>query len=94
MGMANKIFVGQLDGAEGIDAETGEQVWSIQAESWEEGYTITGAPLCFDGMVISGFAGAEFAARGRVKAYDAADSSLLWRFYTAGPGEFVRIPAC
>ena len=84
-----KIFVGQLDGVlKALDAETGEQVWSIQAESWEEGYTITSAPLYFDGMVISGFAGAEFAARGRVKAYDAADGSLLWTFYTVpAPGE-------
>lgn len=40
-------------------------------------------------MVISGFAGAEFAARGRVKAYDATDGSLLWTFYTVpAPGEF------
>ena len=86
----DKIFVGQLDGVlKALDAETGEQVWSIQAESWEEGYTITSAPLYFDGMVISGFAGAEFAARGRVKAYDAADGSLLWTFYTVpAPGEF------
>ena len=85
----DKIFVGQLDGVlKALDAETGEQVWSIQAESWEEGYTITSAPLYFDGMVISGFAGAEFVARGRVKAYDAADGSLLWTFYTVpAPGE-------
>ena len=40
-------------------------------------------------MVITGFAGAEYATRGRVKAYDAADGSHLWTFYTVpGPGEF------
>ncbi len=86
----DKIFVGQLDGVlKALDIETGEEVWSIQAEAWEEGYTITSAPLYFNGMVITGFAGAEFAARGRVKAYSAADGSLLWTFYTVpGPGEF------
>ena len=86
----DKIFVGQLDGVlKALDVETGEEVWSIQAEAWEEGYTITSAPLYFNGMVITGFAGAEFAARGRVKAYSAADGSLLWTFYTVpGPGEF------
>ena len=86
----DKIFVGQLDGVlKALDKETGQEVWSIQAEAWEEGYTITSAPLYFNGMVISGFAGAEFAARGRVKAYNANDGSLLWTFYTVpAPGEF------
>ncbi|MEZ7831992.1 MAG: PQQ-binding-like beta-propeller repeat protein, partial [Gammaproteobacteria bacterium] len=86
----DKIFVGQLDGVlKALDKDTGQEVWSIQAEAWEEGYTITSAPLYFNGMVISGFAGAEFAARGRVKAYSADDGSLLWTFYTVpAPGEF------
>jgi quinohemoprotein ethanol dehydrogenase len=86
----DKIFVGQLDGVlKALDIETGEEVWSIQAEAWEEGYTITSAPLYFNGMVITGFAGAEFAARGRVKAYSSTDGTLLWTFYTVpGPGEF------
>ena len=86
----DKIFVGQLDGVlKALDKDTGQEVWSIQAEAWEEGYTITSAPLYFNGMVISGFAGAEFAARGRVKAYNADDGSLLWTFYTVpAPGEF------
>ena len=74
----DKIFVGQLDGVlKALDKDTGEEVWSTQAEAWEEGYTITSAPLYFQGMVISGFAGAEYAARGRVKAYSADDGSLL-----------------
>ena len=86
----DKIFVGQLDGViKALDKDTGSEIWSIQAESWEEGYTITSAPLYFQGMVISGFSGAEFAARGRVKAYSADDGSLLWTFYTVpSPGEF------
>jgi len=38
--------------------------------------------------VITGFAGAEFGVRGRVKAYNADDGSLAWTFYTVpGPGE-------
>ena len=86
----DKIFIGQLDGVlKAVDKDTGELIWSVQAENWEEGYTITSAPLYFEGMVITGFAGAEFAARGRVKAYSADDGSLLWTFYTVpGPGEF------
>ncbi|HIK98668.1 MAG TPA: hypothetical protein EYG13_03860, partial [Dehalococcoidia bacterium] len=86
----DKIFVGRLDGVlTALNKNSGEEVWSVQAEAWEEGYTITSAPLYFQGMVITGFAGAEYAARGRVRAYDADDGSLLWTFYTVpGPGEF------
>ena len=85
-----KIFVGQLDGKLlALDQQTGEIIWSVQAERWQEGYSITSAPLYYDGMVITGFAGAEFAARGRVKAYDAATGAPVWTFYVVpGPGEF------
>ena len=85
-----KVFVGQLDGRlVALDQKTGERAWSIQAERWQEGLTITAAPLYYDGMVIVGFAGSENGVRGRVKAFDAKDGRLLWTFYTIpGPGEF------
>jgi len=84
-----KIFVGQLDGRLlALDQRTGEEVWNIQAERWEEGFSLTSAPLYYDGLVITGFSGAEIGVRGRVKAYDADDGKLRWTFYTIpGPGE-------
>jgi alcohol dehydrogenase (cytochrome c) len=84
-----KIFVGQLDGQlKALDARTGEVIWAVQAEPWQDGYSITSAPLYYDGMVITGFAGAEYTARGRVKAYDAETGEPVWTFYTVpGPGE-------
>ena len=84
-----KVYAGQLDGKlVALDQATGKVVWSIQAERWQDGFTITTAPLYYDGLVITGFAGAEFGVRGRVKAYDADDGSLVWTFYTIpGPGE-------
>jgi alcohol dehydrogenase (cytochrome c) len=84
-----KIFAGQLDGRlVALDQRTGEVVWSIQAERWEDGLTLTSAPQYFDGLVITGFAGAELGVRGRVKAYDAEDGALVWTFYTIpAPGE-------
>jgi alcohol dehydrogenase (cytochrome c) len=84
-----KIYVGQLDGQlKALDARTGEVVWSVQAERWQEGYSITSAPLYYNGLVVTGFAGAEFGTRGRVKAYDAANGDHVWTFYTIpGPGE-------
>ena len=85
-----KVFVGHLDGRlVALDQKTGERAWSIQAERWQEGFTITAAPLYYDGMVIVGFAGGENGTRGRVKAYDSKDGRLVWTFYTIpGPGEF------
>ncbi len=85
-----KVFVGQLDGKlVALDQRTGEIEWSVQAERWQDGLTITSAPLYFDGLVITGFSGGERGIRGRVKAFDAGDGSPVWTFYTIpGPGEF------
>jgi len=85
----DKVFVGQLDGKlTALDRSNGAVVWQIQAEEWEEGFSITSAPLYYDGLVITGFSGGELGIRGRVKAYDANDGSLTWTFYTIpGPGE-------
>jgi quinohemoprotein ethanol dehydrogenase len=84
-----KVFSGQLDGKlVALDAATGRVVWSIQAETNQDGFSITTAPLYYDGLVITGFAGGDRASRGRVKAYDARDGKLVWTFYTIpGPGE-------
>jgi quinohemoprotein ethanol dehydrogenase len=84
-----RIYVGQLDGKlVALDQTTGQPVWEIQAERWQAGYTITSAPLYYDGMVITGFAGAEYGTRGRVKAYSAEDGSHLWTFYAVPePGQ-------
>ena len=86
---AGKVYVGQLDGKlVALDQKTGKVEWSVQAERWQDGLVITAAPLYYDGLVIVGFAGAEFAIRGRVKAFDAKTGKLVWTFYTVpGPGE-------
>jgi len=85
-----KVFVGQLDGKlKALDMATGEEVWSVQAEKWEEGYTITGAPLYYEGLVVTGFSGGERGIRGRIRAFDATDGSEVWTFNTIpGPGEY------
>ncbi len=85
-----RIYVGRLDShLVALDAATGEEIWNVQAEVWQNGYTITSAPLYYDGLVITGFAGGERGIRGRVKAFDASDGSHVWTFNTIpGPGEF------
>jgi alcohol dehydrogenase (cytochrome c) len=95
-----KVFQGLLDGRlVAIDRATGTLAWSIQAERWQENFSITAAPLYVEtssrrspegegGMVIIGFAGGDRGTRSRLKAYDAKDGKLLWTFYTIpGPGE-------
>jgi quinohemoprotein ethanol dehydrogenase len=84
-----KVYVGQLDGKlVALDQQTGAIVWATQAERWQEGYTITAAPLFYDGLVYTGFAGGERGIRGRMKAFDARNGALVWTFYTVpGPGE-------
>ncbi len=85
----DKVFVGRLDGQlVALDRATGKVAWSIQAERWQDGFSITAAPLYVNGMVIIGFAGGDRGTRSRVKAYDAKDGRLIWTFYTIpGPGE-------
>jgi alcohol dehydrogenase (cytochrome c) len=84
-----KIFVGQLDAKlVALNQQTGQVEWSIQAEDPRQGYVIASAPLYYDGMVITGFAGSDMGVRGRLKAYDARTGKLRWTFYTVpGPGE-------
>jgi len=91
------VFIGRLDGRlVALDRATGKVAWSIQAERWQESFSITAAPLYVNpstslrtgGMVVIGFAGGDRGTRGRLKAYDAKDGRLIWTFYTIpGPGE-------
>jgi quinohemoprotein ethanol dehydrogenase len=85
----DKVFAGQLDGRlVALDRKSGQVAWSIQAERWQDNFSITPAPVYVNGLVITGFAGADRGTRGRVKAYDAKDGRLVWTFYTIpGPGE-------
>jgi len=90
LGMGDgRIYVGQLDGKlVALDQRNGEVVWSTQAENWQDGFSITSAPLYYDGLVITGFAGAENGVRGRLKAYNARSGEHVWTFFTVpGPGE-------
>ena len=84
-----RIYLGQLDGKlVALDAKTGAVAWTVQAERWQDGFSITSAPLYYDGLVITGFSGAELGVRGRVKAFDATTGELAWTFYTIpGRGE-------
>ncbi|AWW72944.1 PQQ-dependent dehydrogenase, methanol/ethanol family [Erythrobacter sp. KY5] len=83
----NSLFLGTLDGRlVSLDRDTGEVQWEVVTVDQSMAYSITGAPRVIDGKVIIGNGGAEFGVRGYVAAYDAADGSELWRFYTVPDG--------
>jgi quinohemoprotein ethanol dehydrogenase len=83
------VYIGRLDGTlMALDQQTGKQVWQTKVGDWRKGYTVTAAPLYYDGMIVTGVSGGEFSIRGRVQAYDAKTGKEVWRFYTIpGPGE-------
>ena len=84
------LFVGQLDAnVVALDIRTGREVWRTPIENWRDGYSITSAPLYFDGIVYSGISGGELGIRGRLTALDAKTGKILWRSYTVpAPGEY------
>ncbi len=84
-----KVFIGQLDAQlVALDQTSGKVLWSVQAEDPKLGYAIASAPVYYNGLVITGFAGSDLGTRGRLKAYDAKDGKLKWTFYTVpAPGE-------
>ncbi len=83
-----RLFVGTQDGRLiAIDAATGKPVWTARTTRPGDGRYITGAPRVFDGRVIIGHGGADYARiRGYVTAYDTVSGRELWRFYTV-PGD-------
>jgi quinohemoprotein ethanol dehydrogenase len=84
-----KVFVGRLDAQlVALDQRTGKVLWSNQVEDPLQGYSIVGAPLYYDGMVIFGMGGGDMGIRGSLKALDARTGKLRWTFYTIpAPGE-------
>ncbi len=81
-----RVFVGVLDGRLiALDAATGKLVWEVATIDSNLPYSITGAPRVVKGKVLIGNGGAEFGVRGFISAYNVADGSMAWRFYTV-PG--------
>lgn len=84
-----KVYLGRLDGKlVALDQKTGAEVWTTAVGRWQDGYSITAAPLYVNGMVITGVSGGEFGIRGRLTAYDASTGKLRWRFWTTEPGSW------
>jgi alcohol dehydrogenase (cytochrome c) len=84
-----KIFVGRLDGKlSAVDAATGKELWTTTVVDYKQGSVITSPPLVVKNMVITGFGGGEYGARGSLQAYDINTGKEVWKTWTVpGTGE-------
>lgn len=73
-----KVFRGTLDSfVVALDQKTGKQIWKQKAADWKEGFTITGAPLVANGVLITGMSGAEFGTRLWLDGWDPGDRQTV-----------------
>lgn len=84
-----KVFVGRLDGyLVALDANTGKELWKSKVSDYKIGDDITSPPTIVKNLVVSGFAGGEYATRGSIAAFDQETGKEVWRTYTVpAPGE-------
>ncbi len=89
-----KVIFATLDGfLIALEATTGKEVWVVKHAYPDKGETITNAPLIAENLVIIGFGGDEFAARGRVTAYNIADGKEVWSCHSTGSDKDVCLTA-
>src|SRR5262249_20564433 len=87
--LGRRLYVGTLDAhLLALDAATGKLVWESTVANYRKGYSITGAPLALENLIVTGIAGGDFSTRGFISAYDPETGMLRWRFNTIPePGE-------
>jgi alcohol dehydrogenase (cytochrome c) len=71
-----------------LDATDGKELWEKTVADQTVGYSETMAPQIYNGMVIIGSAGGEWAIRGFVAAYDASTGDQKWRWDSTDPKSF------
>jgi alcohol dehydrogenase (cytochrome c) len=65
-----------------LDALTGEPRWEVKTADYRDGEGHAHPPLIANGKVYIGMSGGDFAARGKLQAFDAETGEHLWIFYT------------
>lgn len=87
--LGDRLFFGTLDAhLIALSANTGKVLWDRVVADYTRDYSITGAPLAYRDLVVTGVAGGDFPTRGFIAAFDAETGAERWRFWTIpGPGE-------
>ena len=89
---SGKLYIQLLSGdLLALDANTGKQIYRVKNADYKKGETMTNAPLVVKDVVITGISGGEFGVRGRVTAYDANSGREVWRAYSTGPDNEVKL---
>jgi len=84
-----KVFVDTLDDQLlALDADNGKVLWQKTLADPTLGYSETMQPTLYNGNVIVGSAGGEWAIRGFVAAFDASTGAKKWQFWTTDPKSF------
>ena len=84
-----KVYVLTLDDKLlALDAKTGKKEWESTLADPRAGFSETMAPQLYDGKVIVGSSGGEWAIRGFVAAYDAKTGKQDWRWDATDPKSF------
>lgn len=85
-----RVYLGRVDAVLlALDQRTGQVLWQTKTGEPKQGYSLTAAPLYYNGMVIIGAAGGDLGIRGWIRAFDAKSGQEVWRFNSVpGPGEF------
>src|SRR6185436_4340838 len=87
-----KILFGTLDGQViALDANTGKEVWKQKNADPSKGETMTGAGLVVKNNYIVGVSGGEFGVRGWLAAYNINDGKLMWKAFSMGPDEDIKL---
>ena len=84
-----KVFFGRLDGhLVALDATNGKELWKTPVVDYTQGSVITSPPTIVKNLVITGFGGGEYGARGYISAMEQDTGKEVWRLWTIpGAGE-------
>lgn len=90
-GKGKLIFNMLDDHTVALDAKTGKQLWRIKMGNVENGETMTMSPLVVGDKVIVGNSGGEMGKIGWIAALDLGSGKELWRAYSTGSDQLVKI---
>src|SRR4051812_36923982 len=74
-----------------VDAKTGKEVWRTKMGELTRGETMTMAPFVVGNRVLVGNSGGELGVWGWIAALDVDTGKELWRAYSTGTDQEVRI---
>jgi len=88
VGYGKVYFVTLDDNLVALDATNGKLLWQVNVADPTLGYSETMAPQLYQGKVIVGSAGGEWAIRGFVAAFDANSGAKKWQWWSTDPKTF------